>query len=83
VIVHSRDPSARNPAYTVGLLRARCNRPRNLGAATGVKAMLANRLAKYAALRGIYYGWVMAALAFFYVLFSSSGLVARFIQIAG
>jgi MFS family permease len=41
---------------------------------TGVKAMLANRLAKYAALRGIYYGWVMAALAFFYVLFSSSAL---------
>jgi len=36
--------------------------------------MLANRLAKYAALRGIYYGWVMAALAFFYVLFSSSAL---------
>src|SRR5258708_40222127 len=41
---------------------------------TGVKAMLANRLAKYAALRGIYYGWVMAALAFFYVLFSRSAL---------
>ena len=36
--------------------------------------MLANRLAKYAALRGIYYCWVMAALAFFYVLFSSSAL---------
>src|SRR5260370_38157714 len=38
---------------------------------TGVKAMLANRLAKYAALRGIYYGWGMAARAFFYFFFSS------------
>jgi sugar phosphate permease len=36
--------------------------------------MLANRFAKYAAIRGIHYGWVMTALAFFYVLFASSAL---------
>ncbi len=36
--------------------------------------MLSNRLAEYVAARGIHYGWVMAALAFFYVLFSSSAL---------
>ena len=36
--------------------------------------MLADRFAKYAAAMGIHYGWVMAVLAFFYVLFSSSAL---------
>jgi sugar phosphate permease len=36
--------------------------------------MLANRFAKYAAAMGVHYGWVMAALAFLYVLFASSAL---------
>ena len=36
--------------------------------------MLADRFAKYPAAMGIHYGWVMAVLAFFYVLFSSSAL---------
>jgi predicted MFS family arabinose efflux permease len=36
--------------------------------------MLANRLANYAAARDIHYGWVIAGLAFFYILFSSSAL---------
>jgi sugar phosphate permease len=36
--------------------------------------MFANQFAKYVAIRGIHYGWMIAALAFFYVLFSSSAL---------
>jgi hypothetical protein len=36
--------------------------------------MLAYRFAKYAAAMGVHYGWVMAALAFLYVLFASSAL---------
>jgi MFS family permease len=36
--------------------------------------MLADRLARTLAARGIHYGWVMVALAFFYVIFSTSAL---------
>jgi hypothetical protein len=36
--------------------------------------MLADRLARALAARGIHYGWAMAALAFFYVVFSTSAL---------
>ncbi|WP_270935872.1 MFS transporter [Falsiroseomonas oryzae] len=36
--------------------------------------MFAERLARALAARGIHYGWVMAGLAFFYVLFSTSAL---------
>jgi sugar phosphate permease len=36
--------------------------------------MYADRLARALAARGIHYGWVMAGLAFFYVLFSTSAL---------
>ncbi|MGG5817173.1 MFS transporter [Falsiroseomonas sp. HW251] len=36
--------------------------------------MLADRLARALEARGIHYAWVMAALAFFYVLFSTSAL---------
>src|ERR1700736_1589706 len=36
--------------------------------------MLADRLASYAAARNVHYGWVVAALAFFYILFASSAV---------
>jgi MFS family permease len=36
--------------------------------------MFAGRLAAYAARQGIYYGWVISALAFLYILFASSAL---------
>jgi hypothetical protein len=36
--------------------------------------MLADRLARALSARGIHYAWVMVALAFFYVLFSTSAL---------
>ena len=36
--------------------------------------MLADRLANCAAARNIHYGWVVAALAFFYILFASSAV---------
>jgi predicted MFS family arabinose efflux permease len=36
--------------------------------------MLADRLARSLAARGVHYGWVMVALAFFYALFTSSAL---------
>lgn len=36
--------------------------------------MLADRLAKYAAARQVHYGWIIAGLAFLYVLFASSAL---------
>jgi hypothetical protein len=36
--------------------------------------MLAEQLAGYSAARNIHYGWVTAALAFLYILFSSSAL---------
>src|ERR1700730_5343653 len=40
--------------------------------ARGKITMLADRLASYAAARNVHYGWVVAALAFFYILFASS-----------
>jgi MFS family permease len=36
--------------------------------------MLADRLASYAAARNVHYGWVVAAVAFFYILFASSAV---------
>jgi hypothetical protein len=37
-------------------------------------AMLAQRLSKYVAARNAHYSWVVAALTFFYILFSSSAV---------
>src|SRR6202048_4543098 len=42
--------------------------------ARGKITMLADRLANYAAARNVHYGWVVAALAFFYILFASSAV---------
>src|SRR5215813_1502538 len=40
----------------------------------GEFSMLAEYVARRAAARGLHYGWVMAALGFFYALFASSAL---------
>jgi hypothetical protein len=36
--------------------------------------MLARELADYAARRSVHYGWVVAALTFFHIVFSSSAV---------
>jgi hypothetical protein len=36
--------------------------------------MLAHKLSQYVAKRNVHYGWVVAALTFFYILFSSSAV---------
>src|ERR1700746_1865666 len=40
----------------------------------GIFPMFADYVARRAAVRGLHYGWVMAALGFFYALFASSAL---------